>query len=48
MTQLAAYQLGQKKLLKKRKDQRTAKRALTAFECFVKGDHFFFDASNHG
>ena len=48
MTQLAAYRLGQKKLLKKRKDQRTAKRALTAFECFVKGDHFFFDASNHG
>ncbi len=48
MTQLAAYPLGQKKLLKKRKDQRTAKRALTAFECFVKGDHFFFNASNHG
>ena len=48
MTQLAVYRLGQKKLLKKRKGQRTAKRALTAFKCFVKGDHFFFDASNHG
>jgi hypothetical protein len=31
-----------------RRGQRTVKRALTAFECFVKGDDLFFDPSNHG